>query len=100
MVVFDILHFPGQRNIGNLLPNNPRQRRACYTLCHILYPVSAAHMSIFWMDSNSTSYLPQDTIRKADLVFVNSFDHILRNYELKAKSLPLPFAPAAFQPTV
>ena len=42
--------------IGNLLPNNRRQRRTCYALCHILYPVSAAHTSIFQMDSNSTSY--------------------------------------------
>ena len=46
----------GKREIGNLLPNNRRQRRTCYALCHILYPVSAAHTSIFWMDSNSTSY--------------------------------------------
>ena len=45
-----------QREIGNLLPNNRRQRRTCYALCHILYPVSAAHTSIFRMDSNSTSY--------------------------------------------
>ena len=44
------------REIGNLLPNNQRQRRTCYALCHILYPVSAAHTSIFRMDSNSTSY--------------------------------------------
>ena len=28
------------REIGNLLPNNQRQRRTCYALCHILYPVS------------------------------------------------------------
>jgi len=46
----------GRREIGNLLPNNQRQRRTCYALCHILYPVSAAHTSIFRMDSNSTSY--------------------------------------------
>jgi len=45
------------REIGNLLPNNRRQRRTCYALCHILYPVSAAHTSIFRMDSNSTSYI-------------------------------------------
>ena len=44
------------REIGNLLPNNRRQRRTCYALCHILYPVSAAHTRIFRMDSNSTSY--------------------------------------------
>jgi hypothetical protein len=43
--------------IGNLLPNNRRQRRTCYALCHLLYPVSAAQTSIFRMDSNSTSYL-------------------------------------------
>ena len=47
-----------QREIDNLLPNNRRQRRTCYALCHILYPVSAAHTSIFRMDSNSTSRLP------------------------------------------
>ena len=33
--------------IGDLSPKNQRQRRACYALCHILYPVSAAHVSIF-----------------------------------------------------
>ena len=38
--------FRGAREIGNLLPNNQRQRRTCYELCHILYPVSAAHTSI------------------------------------------------------
>ena len=43
------------REIGNLLPNEQRQRRTCYASCHILYPVSAAHTSIFQMDSNSTS---------------------------------------------
>jgi len=43
------------REIGNLLPNNRRQRRTCYALCHLLSPVSAAHTSIFRMDSNSTS---------------------------------------------
>ena len=42
--------------ISNSLPNNQRQRRTCYALCHILYPLSAAHTSIFRMDSNSTSY--------------------------------------------
>ncbi|KAJ1493303.1 hypothetical protein T484DRAFT_1929448, partial [Baffinella frigidus] len=35
-----------------------RQHRTCYALCHLLYPVSAAHTSIFRMDSNSTSYCP------------------------------------------
>ena len=49
------------REIGNLLPNNRRQRRTCYALCHILYPVSAALTSIFRMDSNSTSYHKHDT---------------------------------------
>ena len=44
------------REIGNSLPNNRRQRRTCYAMCHILYPVSAAHTSIFRMDSNFTSY--------------------------------------------
>ena len=48
-----------QREIGDLLPNNQRQRRTCYALCHMLYPVSAAHTSIFRMDSNSTSYLTE-----------------------------------------
>ena len=42
--------------IGNLLPSNQRQRRTCYALCHILYPVSAAFASFFWMDSISTSF--------------------------------------------
>jgi hypothetical protein len=42
--------------IGNLLPNNQRQRRTCYALCHILYPVSAALASFFRMDSISTSF--------------------------------------------
>ena len=46
------MHRP-YREIGNLLPNNRRQRRTCYALCHILYPVSAALTSIFRMDSNS-----------------------------------------------
>ena len=46
----------GLREIGNLLPNNRRPRRTCYALCHTLYPVSAAHTSIFRMDSNSTCY--------------------------------------------
>ena len=41
--------------MGNSLPNNQRQRRRCYALFHILFPVSAAHMSIFQMDSNSNS---------------------------------------------
>ena len=45
-----------QREIGNLLPNNRRQRRTCYALCHILYPLSAAQTCIFRMDSNSTSF--------------------------------------------
>ena len=39
----------------NLLPNNQRQRRTSYALCHILHPVPAAHTIIFRMDSNSTS---------------------------------------------
>jgi len=43
------------REIGNLLPNNQLQRRTCYALCHILYPVSAA-TSISRTDLNSTSY--------------------------------------------
>ena len=46
----------GCPEIGNLLPNNRRQRRTCYALCHLLYPVSAAQTSIFRMDSNSISY--------------------------------------------
>ena len=47
------------REIGNLLPNNQRQRRTCYALCHILYPVSAALASFFRMDSISTSFIWQ-----------------------------------------
>ena len=45
------------REIDDLLPNNQRQRRTCYALRHTLYPVSAAHMSNFRMDSNSTFLL-------------------------------------------
>ena len=41
------------REIGHLLPNN----RTCYALCHILYPVLAAHTSNFRMDSHPTSHL-------------------------------------------
>ncbi|KAJ1494534.1 hypothetical protein T484DRAFT_1927012 [Baffinella frigidus] len=41
---------------GGLFLMSERQRRTCYALCHLLYPVSAAHTSIFRMDSNSTSY--------------------------------------------
>ena len=43
------------RGGGILLPNNQRQYGTCYAMCLLLYPVSAAHMSIFRMDSNSTS---------------------------------------------
>jgi hypothetical protein len=49
------------KEIGYLLPNNQRQRRTCYALCHILYPVSAAHTSIFRMDSTSTSHQYHET---------------------------------------
>jgi len=62
-----------EREIGNLLPNNRRQRRTCYALCHILYPVSAAHTSIFRMDSNSTSYsFPQQSMPPVTLITLNS----------------------------
>jgi hypothetical protein len=54
--------FNSQREIDNFLPNNQRQRRTCYASCHLLYPVSAAHTSIFRMDSNSTSYILTPTI--------------------------------------
>ena len=60
---------PSCREIGNLLPNNRRQRRTCHALCHILYPVSAAQTSIFRMDSNSTSYIP--SCIKTRSLFVN-----------------------------
>ena len=50
------------REIANLLPKHQRQRRTCYALCHILCPVSAAHTSIFRVDSNSTS--SSDTFRE------------------------------------
>ena len=53
--MFSLPSFAMRREIGDLLPNNQRQRRTCYALCDILYPVSAAHTSIFRMDSNSTS---------------------------------------------
>ena len=36
-----------RRAIGKLLPNNQRQRRTCYALCHILYPVSAERTEAF-----------------------------------------------------
>ena len=42
--------------VGNLLANNQRQRRTCYALCHILYPVSAALASFFRMGSISISF--------------------------------------------
>jgi hypothetical protein len=45
------------RAIDHSLPSNQRQCRTCYALCHLLYPVSAAHTSIFRTDFNSTSYL-------------------------------------------
>ena len=51
------------REIGNLLPNNRRQRRTCYALCHILDPVSAAHTSISRMDSNSNIAVTSSKIR-------------------------------------
>jgi hypothetical protein len=41
------------------LPKNQRQRRTCYALCHILYPVSAALASFFRMDSISISFSHQ-----------------------------------------
>ena len=41
--------------IGNSLPNNRRQRRTCYALSYILYPVSAAHTSIIGMNPSSRS---------------------------------------------
>ena len=50
-----LLNKSKSREIGNLLPNIQRQRCTCYALCHILYPVLAAHASIFRMDSNSTT---------------------------------------------
>ena len=52
-----------QREIGNLLPNNQRQRRTCYALCHILYPMSAALASFFRMDSISTSFTSSFDLR-------------------------------------
>ena len=56
-LVDKIAFFRTLGEIGDLLPNNQRQRRTRYTLCHVLHLVSAAHMSIFQMDSNSTSYV-------------------------------------------
>jgi hypothetical protein len=44
------------REIAILLPNIQRQRHTCYALCNILYLVSASHMSIFRMNSTSTSF--------------------------------------------
>ena len=54
---------PACGEIGNLLPNNRRQCRTCYASCHILYPVSAAHTSIFRMNSNTTSCKHQHALR-------------------------------------
>ena len=54
--VADKVSLVSAREIDSLVPDNQRQRRTCYALCHILYPVSAARISIFLMDSNSTSY--------------------------------------------
>ena len=45
------------REIGNLVPNNQRQRRTCYALCHVLYPVSAALASFFRMDLQTLNAL-------------------------------------------
>jgi len=52
-----------EKEIGNLFPNNHGQRRTCYALCHILDPVSAAHMSISRKDLNSISYELTDLSR-------------------------------------
>jgi len=52
-----------EREIGNLLPNNQRQRRTSYAVCHILYPVSAALTSFFRMDSISTSFAEREQAR-------------------------------------
>ena len=51
-----------ERELGILLPHNQRQRRTCYALCHIRYPVSATHTSIFRIDSNSTFYKVQEDL--------------------------------------
>ena len=53
------------RENDNSLPNDERQRRTCYALCHILYPVSAAHTSVFRMDSKSTSDLNEESFPPA-----------------------------------
>ena len=53
-----------KRVIGIILPNNQQQHHAShiqkdvlrYAFCLLLFPVSAALASIFWMDSISTSY--------------------------------------------
>ena len=45
------------KRFGNLLPYNQRQRRSCNAMYHTPYPVSAAHTSIFRMDSNSSLIL-------------------------------------------
>ena len=42
---------PWCRQIVDLLPNSQRQHRTCYVLCHRMFSVSAAHTSIFRMDS-------------------------------------------------
>jgi hypothetical protein len=71
--------------IDNLLPNNQRQRRTCYALCHLLYPVSAAHTSIFRMDSNSTSYS-----RRVNALEDSQATHTLTG--LPRRGAPTPYA--------
>ena len=68
------------REIGTVLPTKRRQHRTCYALCHKLYPVSAAHISIFLMDSNSTSF--QVTTESKVLMdhFESSTDDTLQVY--------------------
>ena len=53
------------REIGNLLPNNQRQRRTCYALCHILYPVSAAHTSYL---RHSFDFISEDFVLLGGLI--------------------------------
>jgi len=62
MVLVQLALLRVHRENGNSLPNNQRHRRRRYALCHMLHPVLAAHMGIFRMDSNSTSYVRFNTV--------------------------------------
>ena len=69
---------PREKEIGDLLPNNQRQHRTCYALCHILYPVSAAQMRIFQMNSNSSSFREREN--SSSTTYWSGFTFSLRKF--------------------